>query len=166
MQGILLLALGLQAVNTVTAPKVASLYRQKKLDETQALLKQSVRLAVLSSVPPALILILFSEELIGFLFGEAYLPAAKLLTILCIGQIVNVSLGSVGLVLNMTGNEKRSLRAQLITLCLTVSLLFILIPLYQAIGAALAVSIGLICWNVIMAFDVYRLTGLKTWIHL
>ena len=119
------------------------------------------KLSVLSSVPFALLFICFGDSLIAFLFGEAYLPAAKLLTILCIGQVVNVCMGSVGLVLNMTGNEKRTLRAQFITLILTVILLVALIPMFEAVGAAIAVSLGLICWNVIMAFDVYRLTGLK-----
>ncbi|CAH6904365.1 Polysacc_synt_C domain-containing protein [Vibrio chagasii] len=165
MQGITLLALGLQAVNTVSGPRIAGMYKQGKVDQTQVLLKQSVKLSVLSSVPFAIVLIFFGELLIKFLFGEAYLPAAELLTILCIGQIINVCMGSVGLVLNMTGNEKRTLRAQFITLILTVILLGALIPMFQAVGAAIAVSLGLVCWNVIMAFDVYRLTGLKTWIH-
>lgn len=165
MQGITLLALGLQAVNTVSGPRIAGMYKQGKISETQAVLKQSVKLSVFSSVPFALLLIFFGDSLVTLLFGEAYLPAAELLTILCIGQIVNVSMGSVGLVLNMTGNEKRTLRAQFITLILTVILLITLIPMLQAVGAAIAVSLGLVCWNVIMAFDVYRLTGLKTWIH-
>ncbi|MEZ9006728.1 polysaccharide biosynthesis C-terminal domain-containing protein [Vibrio sp. 10N.247.311.59] len=64
------------------------------------------------------------------------------------------------------GNERSTLRAQLITLALTVVLLLTLIPLFQATGAAIAVSVGLVCWSVIMAFDVYRLTGLKTWIRV
>ncbi|WP_102373162.1 oligosaccharide flippase family protein [Vibrio breoganii] len=166
MQGITLLALGLQAVNTVSGPRIAGLYRQNKIEETQKLLTQSVKLSVLSSVPFALLLIIFGEELVSLLFGRDYLPAAGLLTILCVGQIVNVCMGSVGLVLNMTGNERSTLRAQFITLALTVVLLLTLIPLFQATGAAIAVSVGLVSWNVIMAFDVYRLTGLKTWIRV
>ncbi|MEZ9421684.1 oligosaccharide flippase family protein [Vibrio breoganii] len=166
MQGITLLALGLQAVNTVSGPRIAGLYKQNKIEETQKLLTQSVKLSVLSSVPFALLLIIFGEELVSLLFGRDYLPAAGLLTILCVGQVVNVCMGSVGLVLNMTGNERSTLRAQFITLALTVVLLLTLIPLFQATGAAIAVSVGLVCWNVIMAFDVYRLTGLKTWIRV
>ncbi|MGO2498691.1 MAG: flippase [Vibrio litoralis] len=164
LQGITLLALGLQAVNIVSGPKIATLYKQGEIEATQVILKQSVQLSVLSSVPFAILLIVFGEPVIKLLFGHEYLPAAKLLTILCIGQIVNVCMGSVGQVLNMTGNERATLRAQLITLCIMIALLFVLIPLYQGVGAAIAVSIGLVTWNVIMAFDVYRLTGLKTWI--
>ncbi|MFA0506621.1 flippase [Vibrio sp. 10N.222.54.B12] len=165
VQGVTLLAIGLQAVNTVSGPRIAAMYNQGEIEKTQELLKQSVRLSVISSVPFAILLIFLGEPLIRVLFGEAYVPAASLLSILCCGQIVNVSMGSVALVLNMTGNEKKTLRAQLVTLCLTVSLLVYLIPLYHATGAAIAVSVSLVCWNVIMAFDVYRLTGLKTWLR-
>lgn len=165
MTGTTLLAIGLQAVNAVSGPRIASMYRQQNLEGTQEILSQSVKLGAVSSVPFAILLILFGEFLISLLFGKDYAPAANLLSILCIGQIFNVCMGSVGLVLNMTGNEKYTLRAQLITLVLTVGLLVGLIPPYQATGAAIAVSVGLVCWNVIMAFDVYRLTGLKTWLR-
>ena len=165
MQGVTLIALGLQTVNAVSGPKIAAMYKQGMRGETQALLKQSVRLSILSSLPFALIFIFFGDWLIKSMFGESYLPAVELLVILCIGQVVNVCMGSVGLVLTMTGYEKQALRAQVITILLTITLLIILIPIFQATGAAIAVSLGLICWNFIMAFDVYRLTGLKTWIH-
>ncbi|GAM63350.1 hypothetical protein JCM19232_1497 [Vibrio ishigakensis] len=165
MQGIIVLALGLQAVNTVSGPRIARMYRLGQFSETQKLLRKSARLSFISSVPLAVFLMIFGSDLIKILFGDAYLLAANLLAILCIGQIVNVSMGSVGLVLNMTGNEKRTLRAQVITIIVTVILLSILIPFFEATGAAISVSIGLAVWNFIMAYDVYRLTGLKTWIH-
>jgi O-antigen/teichoic acid export membrane protein len=164
--GTTVLALSLTAVNAVSGPKIASMYKQKNVDGTQQVLTQSVKLSTMSSVPLAIGLILFGEYLIVFLFGQEYAPAANLLSIMCIGQIVNVSMGSVGLVLNMTGNERYALRAQIINLVLTVGLLAVLVPMYQATGAAIAVSIGLVFWNLLMAFDVYRLTGLKTWIRL
>jgi O-antigen/teichoic acid export membrane protein len=73
-------------------------------------------------------------------------------------------MGSVGLVLHMTNNVKYCLRSLLITLFISVILLIVLIPRYSAIVAAIAVSIGLIIWNVLMAIDVWKLTKLKTWI--
>ncbi len=166
MQAITLLALGLQAVNTVSGPRIASLYKQGKFEETQKLLTTSVRLSAASSIPFAILLILFSDVLVNLLFGHEYQSAASIIRILCVGQIVNVCMGSVGLVLNMTGNEKLTLKAQFTTLIITIILLVTLIPLFQAKGAAYAVSIGLIIWNVIMAYDVYKTTGFKPWLHI
>ena len=164
MQGVGLIALGLGAVNTVTAPNIARLYKSGDLAATQLLISKSVRLSCVSSVPIALLLIFKGEWIISQLFGAEYLPAAKILSILCVGQIFNVLMGSVALVLNMTGHERRALRAVAITLILNVVLLVILIPPYKEQGAAISVTISVICWNMLMAIDAYRLTSLKPWL--
>ncbi|WP_186294796.1 oligosaccharide flippase family protein [Vibrio algivorus] len=79
VQGITLLAIGLQAVNTVSGPKIASLYKQGRLKDVQSLLNQSVKFSALTSIPFAFLLVVFGKTLIVFLFGESYLPAASLL---------------------------------------------------------------------------------------
>ena len=86
--------------------------------------------------------------------------------ILCVGQSVNVLMGSVGLVLNMTGNEKKALKALFISLIVNVMLLILLTPVYKDLGAAIYVSISVALWNVLMAIEAYKLTGLKTWLIL
>lgn len=163
MQGVTLLSLGLVAINTITGPNIVRLYKKGDVVGVQKLLTQSVRISTLTSVPFALILIFFSDWLVTMLFGTEYLPSAALLSILCVGQIVNVLMGSVGLVLQMTGHEKRALKTLIITLIVTVILLFLLIPAYQAKGAAIAVSISIVLWNSLMAWDVYITTNLKCW---
>ena len=162
MQGVTLLALGLAAINTVIAPQISRYYRQGDMVATQELLTKSVRLSALTSLPFALLLIFCSKWIVTLLFGVKYLAAAPIITILCIGQVVNVLMGSVGLVLQMTGNEKKALKALSITMIMTVGLLLILVPLYQAVGAAISVTISMIFWNILMFFDVKRNTGLIT----
>jgi len=163
MQGMMLITLGLNSINSVIMPQVARFYRQGDLKKTQQLLTKSVRLSGFFSLPIILVLIVFGQFAIEVLFGKEYLSAYPLLVILCIGQTVNVLMGSVGLVLNMTNNEKYSLRALLISLFISVLLLLALIPIYSTIGAAVAVTVGLIVWNLLLSIDVYRLTGLKTY---
>jgi O-antigen/teichoic acid export membrane protein len=109
-------------------------------------------------------LIFKGDWIIVILFGKEFAAASTALSILCLGQIVNVLMGSVGLVLNMTGNEKSTLRGVSITLVLNIILLAILIPPYKEVGAAIAVCASMICWNLILAYDAYRLTKLKTWL--
>ncbi|MCL1049568.1 flippase [Shewanella abyssi] len=166
MQAVALIALGLHSVNAVIMPNIARLYKKGDLQETQALLTKSVRLSSLVSLPIIFFLIIFGEFAISLLFGKDYLAAYPILVILCFGQLVNVLMGSVGLVLNMTGNEKSTLKSLFITLLLNLILLAVLIPMYGAIGAAIAVSLSLVCWNVLMAIDVWKLTKLKTWLML
>jgi O-antigen/teichoic acid export membrane protein len=165
MTAVALIALGLSSVNAVIMPNVARLYKNGDLKATQALLTKSVRLSALVSLPIIFTLIIFGEFAIGLLFGENYLQAYPILMILCIGQLVNVSMGSVGLVLNMTGNERSTLKSLALTLLLNLTLLATLVPLNGAIGAAISVSVSLVCWNILMAIDVWKLTKLKTWIR-
>ncbi len=164
MQGVTLLSLGLVAINSITGPNIARLYKQGDMIGVQELLTRSVRLSALTSVPFALFLIFFGDWIVVLLFGPEYLPASKILTILCVGQIVNVLMGSVGLVLQMIGQERRALKSLLITLIITFVLLVTLIPLYQSIGAATAVSFSIIIWNILMAWDVHSVSKLKCWI--
>lgn len=162
MQGVTLLALGLAAINTVIAPQISRYYRQGDMVATQELLTKSVRLSALTSLPFALLLIFCSKWIVTLLFGSKYLPAVPIITILCIGQIVNVFMGSVGLVLQMTGNEKSALKYLIISFIVAFVLLALLIPYFGAVGAAYSVTISMISWNVLMFYEVRRITGLMT----
>lgn len=164
LQGVTLLSIGLTAINTVTGPNIARLYKKQDLEGMQKLLKRSVRLSVITAIPFALFLIIFGDWIVLFLFGKEYLPASDLLTILCLGQIVNVLMGSVGLVLQMTGNEKKAVKSLIFTFLLNVIFLYILVPSYGGYGAAISTTLTMIVWNFIMAYEVYSTTRLKTWI--
>ncbi|GAM58794.1 polysaccharide biosynthesis [Vibrio ishigakensis] len=166
MQAILLVSLALTAINTVIMPNVARLYKKGDLVSTQQLLTKSVRLSTLISLPIILFLLVFGDTAIDFLFGSEYLPAYPILIVLCIGQLCGVCMGSVGLVLNMTGNEKETLKFIIITLLLNVILLTILLPHFGALGGAYSVSICLVFLNTTLAVKTRNITGLKTWFVL
>ena len=166
IQAVALIALGLSSVNAVIMPSVALLYKKGDLKGTQALLTKSVRLSALVSLPIILVLIIFGEIAIDLLFGKEYLEAYPILLILCFGQLVNVLMGSVGVVSNMTGNEKGTLKSLLITFILNLILLATFVPIYGGIGGAIAVSVSLIFLNVLVTIDVVRKTKLKPWIRI
>ena len=164
IQGVALIAIGLSSINAVIRPNIASYYKQGELDKVQELLTRSVRLSVVVSLPIILTLMFYGDFLIRVLFSSEYIEAYPILVILCIGQLVNVLMGSVGLVLNMTGNEKSTVKSLLITVIVNVIFMVILLPVYGAIGAAIAVSVSMVLWNILMAIDVWKMTKLKTWL--
>src|SRR6056297_2509658 len=100
----------LMAVNMTIAPTVSNLYTEGDLHKIQQILTTSVRAILAFSLPAALVLIIFGPWLVPFVFGEDFAFAAYPLAILCIGQLINVCMGSVGIVLNMTGNEQDTAR--------------------------------------------------------
>ncbi|WP_414932435.1 flippase [Vibrio europaeus] len=163
LQGVMLVTLGLTAIDTITGPNIARLYKSGDLHSTQILLSKSVRLTCLVSIPIVIFLFFFGELVVTLLFGKEYVRSATILNILCIGQIVNALMGSSALVLNMTGNENKSLKALFYTFLINAIGLAVLVPNYGDVGAAASVSLSVIFWNLFMAKEVHKSTGLKTW---
>ncbi len=163
MQVTILISLGLSSVNTVIMPNVARYFKIGDIEKTQRLLDKSVRLSMLVTLPILLLLVFFGDFFINLLFGSDYLEAYPILIVLCVGQFINVFMGSVGVVLYMTHNEQKALKLTMISLAINVVLLVLLIPIYSEIGAAIATSFTMIVWNILMAKEVKFLTGLMTW---
>ncbi|MGR5253593.1 flippase [Vibrio astriarenae] len=164
MQASMLFLISLQSINAITAPQIARMYRAGNKDDAQLLLTRSVRLGCLFSLPLMLFLCFFSDELVILLFGNEFLPASNLIRLLLLGQVVNVCTGSAGMVLNMTGNEKYTLKVQILSVAILIAMLSILVPLYGAVGAAVSVSTSVAMWNVMMSHMASKRTNLTTWL--
>ncbi|MGR5269930.1 flippase [Vibrio astriarenae] len=164
MQASMLFLISLQSINAITAPQIARMYRAGNKDDAQLLLTRSVRLGCLFSLPLMLFLCFFSDELVILLFGNEFLPASNLIRLLLLGQGVNVCTGSAGMVLNMTGNEKYTLKVQILSVAILIAMLSILVPLYGAVGAAVSVSTSVAMWNVMMSHMASKRTNLTTWL--
>jgi len=157
-----LVIFGLQSINMVVAPYFARLYSQGDLERLQKIVALSSRAILFLALPPVIIFVLFGKYLLSFLFGETYEAGEAALIILGLGQFVNASFGSVGVLLNMTGHERDSLKAVIIAAVANVLLNLTLIPLFGIVGAAIATAITLFIWNLIMWRLVYKRIGLNT----
>ncbi|WP_052810317.1 flippase [Vibrio renipiscarius] len=164
MQAVMLITIVLSSIDAVLMPNIARLYKSGDMENTQALLSRAVMLTVFVSLPIFLVLVFAGDTLISLLFGEEYLSAYPALIILCVGHFFSIQLGSVGLVLNMTNNERKTVRSLAIALVINLILLFTLVPLYQEIGAAIAVALSLVICNLLMTREVWKLTHLRTWL--
>ena len=114
--GALLIGFGLLSVNTVLGPIISKLAAEKKWDKLQSIITYSSRLIFIATFPFAIGLIFYGKEFINIIYGPQFTSGSKTLAILSFGQLINAALGSVGLILNMTGNEKSSLIGQVIAL--------------------------------------------------
>ena len=151
-RGAQFVSLSLGVVNMVVSPYIVSAYQAADMKRLQALSKKTARLALLFSIPVALILLVFGDSILGHLFGMEYVEIAYVpLVILVVAQLVNVFFGSVGQLLAMTGHEKNSLRCQVVSIGFNVVLCVVLIPEYGAIGAAIASAVALVLWNIMLA---------------
>jgi O-antigen/teichoic acid export membrane protein len=159
-QGAGLVAFGLQAVNSVVAPQFAKMYAKNEMALLQRLVTTSARIVLLIATPFALIFIFAGDTLITLIFGAEFAQAYAPLKVLTYGQFFNAAMGSVGFLLTMSGQEKVALKIMLITATLNVMLNLILIPQFGATGAAIATTITLMLWNIMLYFEVKNRIGI------
>lgn len=141
-QGAMLVTFALAAISMVIGPQIARLYAAGDYRRLQRLATTSTRLLLLAGLPVALLLIVFGERILGFVFGVAYRPSSGALAVLCLGQLFHAATGTVGLFLNMTGHEIDTVAVTVITTVLNVTLTFALVPSYGVVGAALAFALS------------------------
>ncbi len=153
-KGANIVALSLIAANLFIEPRIAAMYSLGKLKELQRLLTLSVRSTVAVALVTTLIFWFMGRDLLKLVFGVPYLGAYWPLAILCLGQLINVGTGSVGVVLNMTGNENDAARMAGVAAVSNIALNTILIPNYGGIGAAISTSITMLIWNILMLHKV------------
>jgi O-antigen/teichoic acid export membrane protein len=71
-------------------------------------------------------------------------------------------MGSVGLILNMSGHVWYSAAGVVVAASVNIVGNAFLIPLFGMTGAATASAISLIIWNILLAYWVFKRTGLVT----
>jgi O-antigen/teichoic acid export membrane protein len=145
----------LVTVNAAMAPSIARLHAQRNHTQLQRMVTWSARGIMLVALPVTLLLMIFGRHLLGWLSHEVQ-PAAPLLTILCLGQLINAATGSVGMLLTTTGYERDAVLGIGIGAAVNIGANLVLIPWCGAYGAAWAFVLSMLTWNGLLAWFVYR----------
>jgi O-antigen/teichoic acid export membrane protein len=156
-----LVLFGYEAVNTVLAPASAKLWAEGDSAQLQRTVTFTARLALISTLPPAIVFLVAGEWVLGF-FGPAYALAAPALAILTVGQMLNAATGNVMLLLAMTGHQSLGAAAQLAVAAASIPLALLLVASLGVNGAALSYVISLVAVNLIWMGLVVRKVGVAT----
>jgi O-antigen/teichoic acid export membrane protein len=156
------LVLGTSALNAVAAPKFARLYALKDAQELERVAAIVAWIGFAFAMCGLLTLGFFGSSLIPLVFGEEFAGGKLPLVILCAAQVVNAAIGSVGFMLNMTGNERDSMFAMLVAVLINVALNLVLIPKHGAVGAAMASATSIVFWNLLLFYKVRIRVGINT----
>ncbi|PKO05980.1 MAG: flippase [Chloroflexi bacterium HGW-Chloroflexi-3] len=147
---------GLQAVNLVVAPQFASLFVQQDHKRLQRLTTISARVVLVINLIITIFFILYGKLFLQLIYGSEYVTGYGSMLILLIGQFVNSATGSVAFLLNMTDNEKLTIRGSLTAVVINILLSFILSPLLGINGAAIASATSIAVSNIILWWLVYK----------
>ncbi|WP_336175047.1 hypothetical protein [Alloalcanivorax xenomutans] len=148
-------------INAIFPPRFASLYHQGQLEALGRLARQGALLGAVVAAPLLLLCLTFPGWVLSW-FGEGFQGGAPLLRIIALAQLVNVSTGSVGFLLNMTGHERLMRNIALTCNALGLLAFFVLIPPFGALGAALALAFVLVVQNLVALLFVWRRLGIWT----
>lgn len=166
-----LIAFVLIVINAIYPPRFAFYYNNGDIEKLEKSAKEGALVGAVYSLPLLIACWAFSDEILSF-FGDDFEGAALLLKIISFAQLVNVTTGAVGFVLNMTGYSH--LMRNLVLVCGAVGILLfcIMVPLWGALGAAISLSFVLVVQNVSAVFLVRRKLGFwpiptikKWWAH-
>lgn len=140
----------LVAVNMVVSPKFAAHYHRGEMAKTEEVLTKSLKLLAVVCTAIFLVMILFGRDVLG-IFGEQYMAAAGLLSILVLGQLVNGLTGSCGKLLTMSGFEKDVRNTSIIVAVIGLSVALVLVANYGVYGAAISTALTIATQNIAIA---------------
>lgn len=146
----------------VALPIVARLHAQGDRTRMQRLLTTVAYAQFLAAAVLCMPLIITPKLIVGLVFGREFVSAAPALQVLALSQIVNAAFGPNGILLAMTHHERRLARAMAIGLAVSIVLVSLLALWAGVVGAAIAMLLGMTCWNVIAWRDARRLLALET----
>ena len=151
----------LMAINSIASPKFAEKFATNNIQGMGKIAMQSAKIIFWTTIPLASILLLFPRFFMG-LYGSEFLIGFEALRWLIIGRVVNALSGSVGNVMQMSGQQNSYMNILIIGALINILLNYFLIPMYGINGAALASVFSLSFWNLSMVYIVKRRFGFST----
>jgi O-antigen/teichoic acid export membrane protein len=148
------------ALNTMFAPTIAELYSQGEKEKLAAMFKVVTKWAITFSLPIFGITTLFSSYLLS-ISGPDFVPAWPLVIAFAVGAMINVSTGSVGYMLLMTGHTKISSLNSITAVVVNVVVGSILAPRYGAMGVAAATGLAVGVVNLMKLLQVFFLVKMQ-----
>ena len=156
VSGAALAVFGLQVVNMVITPKLASAFAQKNTLEAQKTASIGSLLSFGLTFPVVLVFYFFGTEILNLVYGSEYVIGYHALLTISLGQAVNAFFGSSISILTMSGNEKFVIKGMSLSTIVNVLLNLALIPHFGIYGAALGASTALLVWNVYLWIIIKR----------
>nr|WP_290428540.1 oligosaccharide flippase family protein [Defluviimonas salinarum] len=156
----ILIALPRMAVAAAFAPTVASLHAQGDHDGLQALTRRAARLTLAGAACIAVPMLIAMPMLLGF-FGPGFAEGAPAAAVLVAGQLVAAAAGPQQHLMTMTGRETAGAAMHSGGALIGLVLCFLLAGPFGILGAAVAISTGVVAWNVAMAWFAFTRLGLR-----
>jgi O-antigen/teichoic acid export membrane protein len=155
----LLVSFSLGAFHLIFAPVMSGLFATNDKRMINRLYKTVTKWIFSVSLVVLLIIILYSKTLLG-IFGHEFTHGVNILLILSFGEFVNAAVGQAGNLIIVSGRPQLALINSMAAAILVIILSLLLIPLYGATGAAVAVAASIALINIARVMELVFLEEL------
>ena len=125
---------------TIVTPALGEAFAKRKAGQVRRVVRLSLAFTAVTVLPLLLGVVLFSESILRIVFGEEFTGASLSLQLLVVGQAASCFAMVFASMLVMGGREKAFAGWNALMLAANITLCVILIPLYGAVGAAMATA--------------------------
>jgi O-antigen/teichoic acid export membrane protein len=150
----------LQSVNQIFAPVIADVHTRGEFALLRRLFQTLTKWMLGLTLPLAIVVITYARPIMR-IFGHDFEAGWPILVIGTCGQLVNCAVGSVGYLLLMSGNQRRLIRVQAVMAVAMVVLVIEFVPVWGALGAAIAAAVtnaGTNLWNLLEVRQALKLS--------
>lgn len=144
------------ALTVLTLPIFTELLANKKILDIEGVYKVITRWIFIITLPLTLGVIVFSKQIVNLLFGNAYSYATVSLIILATGYFVYSITGPARNLLNALGRTEYALINCMITVAISVTGCFFLIPKIGIAGAAIYTAASFATTNVLALIELNK----------
>lgn len=157
-----MVSLTLIIVNAVIPPIIAEMSAQGRKRELEKIIRTTTTFIAIPAIIILTIFIFSGGAILVTVYGDFYRSGAIILSLLSIGQLVNVCCGSCGQALMMTGHQKILMWISLLSgfSILAISVLFV--KIFGATGIAAVVMVDMIIYNLLMVIIAKKRVGIWT----
>ena len=156
----LLIAFGLYAVDSFTAPEAARFVATADQDNLQRSVNSATRLRFWPALAAVAVLALAGKPVLR-IFGDEFVRGYAVLVLLAFAQLAQAAVGPVSRLMTLTGQQDRALLAAVGSLLLLIPLLAVLVPSFGMEGAAVAALLDIVVWSVWMRHLVIKSLGIR-----
>lgn len=136
-------------------PFFAPFFAAGRVDLVQFVIRNYFRLILIPGIIVVIVILVLADPILR-LYGEGFTDARLPLAILLAAQLVSLALGPSGYLLIMTGRGKDVSVIYGAQILLDIGLLFILVPAFDMVGAAIATLISMVVAQIGMWWWVKR----------
>ncbi len=149
------------AITAVFLPRISYLYKNDR-KEFDALIAKGLEFLYFITIPACTGLLFLAKDLTQVLYGEAFAASASAMMILSLLIVIQ---GIGGLtnyqVVICAGKESVFIPTTIISMLINISVNWLLIPRYNAVGAAVASVLGELFLNVALFIYIHKTVGFK-----